>query len=177
MGLPTPIGHGLAQQGMAGSFMMKGATLVLIEIIRAKEIMEAIEKYRINRIILLRRPCLRIFSSTPTSISMTSPPLRWSDPPGSALRPRHSTRPKELFDRLGNGSGGQRLRFHRRTVRAPQVRRTRGSRGLPVIHWDAHGRGDHWKVIKRGREEGAAGEYRRRPCCQGAPCLYGILPL
>src|SRR5208282_3387581 len=46
LGLPTPIGHGLGQQGAGGSAIMMGATVVMIEVIRAREIMEAIQKHK-----------------------------------------------------------------------------------------------------------------------------------
>ena len=152
VGLPTPIGHGLAQQGMAGSFMMKGATLVLIEIIRAKEIMEAIEKFRINRIILvpallediLKHPDLDKYDLTSLKMVGSS---------SSALRPETLDKAKELFDRLGTalegsayGSTEGPCARHKFGVPvAPEV--FRSSIGTPMAE------GDHWKVINEREEE------------------------
>jgi len=152
VGLPTPIGHGLAQQGMAGSFMMKGATLVLIETIRAKEIMEAIEKYRINRIILvpallediLKHPELDRYDLTSLKMVGSS---------SSALRPETLDKAKELFDRLGTVLEGSAYG----STEGPCARHKVGVPVAPEIFRSSIGtpmnEGDHWKVIDEREQE------------------------
>jgi len=152
VGLPTPIGHGLAQQGMAGSFMMKGATLVLIEIIRAKEILEAIEKYGINRIILVPA-LLEDILKYPDLDKYDLTSLKMVGSSSAALRPETLDKAKELFDRLGTvlegsayGSTEGPCARHKVGVKvAPEI--FRASIGTPMA------KGDHWKVIDENEEE------------------------
>ena len=103
-GLATPIGHGLAQQGPVGS-LMKGATLVLISIPRARDIMEAIQKYKIKRMALV-----------PTLLEdiLTHPDIERYDlsslenlvSTGASLRPETAKKAKEFFTGIGDGFKG-----------------------------------------------------------------------
>ncbi len=151
-GLPTPIGHGLAQQGMGGSFVMQGATLIMIEVIRAKEIMEAIQRYRINRIILVPA-LLEDMLNHPDLDKYDLTSLRVVGSSSSALRPETLDKAKGLFDRLGTilegsvyGSTEGPCARHKPGVPvSPEIFRT--SIGTPIAE------GDHWKVINEREEE------------------------
>ena len=152
LGLPTPIGHGLAQQGAAGSAIMVGATLVLIEVIRAKEIMEAIQKYRISRIILvptllediLNHPDLHRYDLSSLKVVGSS---------SSALRPETLDKAKALFDRSGTvlegsvygSTEGPCARHGPGVPVSAEIFRT--SIGRPIC------KGDRWKVINEQEEE------------------------
>ena len=152
MGLPTPIGHGLAQQVVCGGAIMKGATVVLIEVIRAKEIMEAIQKYRISRTVLvptllediLNHPELDKYDLTSLKIVGSS---------SSAVRPETLDKAREFFEKLGcvfEGSGygsteGPSARHEPGVPISPAI--LRASIGTPIC------KGDRWKVIGEREEE------------------------
>ncbi len=151
LGLPTPIGHGMAQQGPGGGAIMKGATLVLIEVIRAKEIMEAIQKYKINRIIFVPT-LLEDILNHPDLDRYDLSSLKIVGSTSSALRPETLDKAKELFDRLGTmlegsvygSTEGPCARHDPEVPVSPETFRT--SIGKPISQ------GDHWKVIDE-REE------------------------
>lgn len=152
LGLPTPIGHGLAQQGAAGSAIMAGATVVLIEVIRAKEIMEAIQKYRMSRIILVPT-LLEDMLNHPDLHRYDLSSLRVVGSSSSALRPETLDKAKALFDRLGTvlegsvygSTEGPCARHEPGVPVSPEIFRT--SIGKPIC------KGDHWKVINEQEEE------------------------
>ena len=49
----TPVGHSMAMQGAVNSAMYRGATLVLLDIPRPKEIMETIQREKVTRVFLV----------------------------------------------------------------------------------------------------------------------------
>lgn len=144
VGLATPIGHTMAQQGSVGGSIMKGATLALIAVPRAKDIMEAIQKNRITKLGLVPTQLEDILNH-PDLDKYNLGSLRTLVTAGAALRPELAKKAQELFSKIGaNFSGGA---FGSTegpcTMHSPdepaEVFRT--SIGKPMCE------GDHWKSI------------------------------
>ena len=148
-GLATPIGHGLAQQGPVGS-LMKGATLVLISVPRAKEIMEAIQKYKITRMALV-----------PTLLEdiLNHPEIEQHDlsslanlvSTGASLRPETAKKAKEFFTGIGDGFKGNVFG----SSEGPCA--THYPDESPEVFLKSIGRpmheGDHWKALDEWEKE------------------------
>ena len=103
VGLATPIGHSLAQQGPVAGSVMKGATLAIIAIPRAKEIMQAVQKNNIT-ILPLVPTQLEDILNDPDLDKYDLSSLRRIQTFGSPLRPETAQKVRELFGTKSSGS-------------------------------------------------------------------------
>lgn len=165
--LVTPIGHTMANQGTIGGAMMHGATVVLLPTPRAKEMLEAIEKYRITDIDLVPTQLEDLLNSPDLSHHDLSS-LKRLITVGAALRPETADRAREFMARIGGEFGGGGFG----STEGPSAGRRekdgqpipRGAVGLPGCE------GDHWKVIDEGENElppGTEGELVAK-----GPCVF-----
>ena len=148
-GLATPIGHGLAQQGPVGS-LMKGATLVLISVPRAKEIMETIQKYKITCMALvptllediLNHPEVELYDLSSLENLVST---------GASLRPETAKKAKAFFTGIGDGFKGNVFG----SSEGPCA--THYPDEPPEVFLQSIGRpmheGDHWKVLDDREKE------------------------
>ena len=145
----TPIGHTMAHQGAVGAAIFYGTTLVLISVPKAKEVLEAIHKYRITDISfvptlledILNHPDLGKYDLTCIKYSRTA---------GAALRPETADRARKLLATWGGKFGGGNFGSTEgpNTRERPDAGPTpRGSIGQPGVD------GDHWKVIDEEEQE------------------------
>jgi len=145
----TPIGHTMAHQGAVGAAIFYGTTLVLIEVPRAKEVLEAIHTHRITDISfvptlledILNHPDLDRYDLTCVKYSRTA---------GAALRPETADRARRLLATWGGVFGGGNFG----STEGPNTRERpgagptpRGSIGQPGVD------GDHWKVVDEEERE------------------------
>ena len=145
----TPIGHTMAHQGAVGAAVFYGTTLVLISVPKAKEVLEAIHKYRITDISfvptlledIINHPDLGKYDLTCIKYSRTA---------GAALRPETADRASKLLATWGGKFGGGNFGSTEgpNTRERPEAGPTpRGSIGQPGVD------GDHWKVIDEEERE------------------------
>ena len=98
--LVTPIGHSMAHQGAVGGSIFYGATLCLIELPRAKPILEAVEKHGITMLSLVPTQLEDILSLPELNqYDLTS--LRKVRTAGAALRPETARKAEAFFRGIG----------------------------------------------------------------------------
>ncbi len=165
-GLVTPIGHTMAQQGPVGKAIMYGATLVLVAIPRAKEILESIEKWHITTISMvptqlddiLKHPELERYNLASLKEVRTA---------GAALRPEIADKARRFFDKFGayfRGGGDFGSTEGPCAGGAMGASVPRGSVGRPFCE------GDHWKAIDESENDlpvGIEGELVAK-----GPCVF-----
>ena len=165
--LVTPIGHTMANQGTIGGAMMHGATVVLLPTSRAKEMLQAIEKYRITDIDLVPTQLEDLLNSPDLSRYDLSS-LKRLITVGAALRPETAERAREFMAKIGGEFGGGGFG----STEGPSAGK-RAKDGLPIPR-GAVGLpgcvGDHWKVIDENENElppGTEGELVAK-----GPCVF-----
>jgi 2,3-dihydroxybenzoate-AMP ligase len=148
--LATPIGHSMAHQGPVGGSIFYGATLCLIEVPRAKFILEGVEKHGITRLSLVPTQ-LEDILSLPELDQYDLTSLRNVRTAGAALRPETARKAEMFFrgigaDFVGGGFGsseGPCATHH--AGESPEIFRT--SIGRPMCE------GDRWKVLDDREQE------------------------
>ena len=165
--LVTPIGHTMANQGTIGGAMMHGATVVLLSTSRAKEMLQAIEKYRITDIDLVPTQLEDLLNSPDLSRYDLSS-LKRLITVGAPLRPETAERAREFMAKIGGEFGGGGFG----STEGPSAGKKakdglpipRGAVGLPGCV------GDRWKVIDENENElphGTEGELVAK-----GPCVF-----
>jgi non-ribosomal peptide synthetase component E (peptide arylation enzyme) len=142
-GLVTPIGHTLAHQGPVGAAVLYGATLALVGIPRAKEILEAVQRWRITYLTLVPTQ-LEDIVNYPELARYDISSLRDVRTAGAALRPETADKARELLSKIGTEFTGGEFGSSEGPCARPASAKApvpRGSVGVP------HCEGDHWKVI------------------------------
>lgn len=166
LGLATPIGHTMAHQGAVGASILLGATLVLITIPRAREILEAIHRWRITDIGLVPTQ-LEDILNTPDLERYDLTSLKSIRTAGAALRPETATRAREVLSKNGARFSGAAFGSSEGPCAGPPLSGAtvpRGSVGVP------HCPGDHWKVVDENEQElpkGTEGELVAK-----GPCVF-----
>ena len=166
-GLVTPIGHSMAHQGALGATFLLGGTLVLVGVPRAKEILEAVQKWRITSMGVVPTQ-LEDMISQPNFGSYDLSSLRSLRTAGAALRPEVADKARELFGKyptklFGGGEfGSSEGPFAGPRLGGPPP--PRGSVGVPKCE------GDHWKAIddeEQALPPGVEGELVAK-----GPCVF-----
>ena len=150
MGLATPIGHSMAQQGAVGGSIFTGATLALVASPQARTILEAIGRYGITTIGVVPTQ-IEDMLQCPDFDSYDLSSLRRIKTAGAALRSESAAKAEELFAGIGarfdggefGSSEGPAARHY--PDESPEVFRT--SVGRPMCP------GDRWKVIDEEERE------------------------
>jgi non-ribosomal peptide synthetase component E (peptide arylation enzyme) len=149
-GLVTPIGHTMAHQGTIGGAIMFGAAVVMVASPRAKEMLEAIQRYRITDMDLVPT-LLEDILNYPELPQYDLSSLKMLRTVGAALRPGTAERARQFLGKLSAqfGGGGFGSTEGPSAGKAPgdEYEVPRGAVGLPVCE------GDHWKVIDDSERE------------------------
>ena len=150
VGLATPIGHSMAQQGALGGAMLNAATLAIVESPRAEAILARIQRDRISNIGLVPTQLEDILSHADLA-SFDLSCLRRVRTAGAALRPETAAQAEAFFRRFGASFGGGDFGSSEGPSAThvpgepPEVFRV--SVGKPMCE------GDHWKVIDEEERE------------------------
>ncbi len=142
-GLVTPIGHSMAHQGAVGATFMLGGTLVLVGMPRAREILAAVQKWRITSMGVVPTQLEDIIEQ-PDLNTYDLSSLRSLRTAGAALRPEIADKAREFLDKHGSGFGGAEFGSSEGPcagARLGSPPAPRGSVGLPKC------KGDHWKAV------------------------------
>jgi 2,3-dihydroxybenzoate-AMP ligase len=165
-GLVTPIGHTMAHQGAVGSAIFFGGTLVIVAVPRAKEILEAIQKWRITSIGLVPTQLEDIMNFPDLShYDITS--LKRVVTAGAALKPETADKARETLAGIGAQFKGGEFGSSEGPCAGPAFAGEsvpRGSVGVPKCE------GDRWKAIdeeERTLPPGAEGELVAK-----GPCVF-----
>ncbi len=145
----TPIGHTMAHQGAVGASIFYGTTLVLIAAPKAKEVLEAIHKYRITDISFVPT-LLEDILNYPDLGNYDLTCIKYSRTAGAALRPETAERARKLLSTWGGVFGGGNFgstEGPNTRERPDAVPTPRGSIGQPGVD------GDRWKVIDEEERE------------------------
>ncbi len=165
-GLATPIGHTMAHQGAVGSAILFGATLVIVAVPRAKEILEAIVKWRITNIGLVPAQ-LEDIVNLPDFERYDITSLKRVVTAGAALKPETADKARNALDKVGAHFAGGEFGSSEGPCAGPSFTGApvpRGSVGVPKCE------GDHWKVIDDEERElptGTEGELVAK-----GPCVF-----
>lgn len=150
VGLATPIGHSMAQQGALGAAVLHAATLAVIESPRAETILARVQRDSITSLGLVPTQLEDILAH-PDLASFDLRSLRRVRTAGAALRPETAAQAEAFFRSLGAsfkggdfGSSEGPSATHS-PQEPPEVFRT--SVGRPMCE------GDHWKVIDEAERE------------------------
>jgi non-ribosomal peptide synthetase component E (peptide arylation enzyme) len=168
VGLATPIGHTMAQQGAVGSSMFYGATLAIIPGPRAKDILEAIDKWGITHVAMVPTQ-LEDLLNYPELDRYSLRSLKQFQTAGAALRHETADRAHAFAARIGADFYGGGYGSSEGPCAGGGMRRLTvppGSIGRPYCE------GDHWKVINDSEQEvpfGAEGEL----VCKGPTVFAG----
>ena len=148
--LATPIGHALALQGPVNGAILKGATLILVNVPRPKEILKAIEKERVTYATLVPAQ-LEAIVNYPDLDKYDLRSLRLIGTSAAALPPETARKAMEFFGNLGCTFKGSSLGSSEGTYASispddpPQKKLTTVGRALAP--------GDHLKVIDEEERE------------------------
>jgi len=148
--LATPIGHGLALQGPVNGSILKGAALVLINVPRPKEIMDAIEKEKVSSVRLVPTQVDAILNH-PDLAKYDLSSLKLIGTSAAALPPETARKAVEFFGSFGCNFKGGSLGSSEGTYASiepddpPEKKLTTVGRAI------AHG--DHLKVIDEEERE------------------------
>ncbi|MEW6665208.1 MAG: AMP-binding protein [Thermodesulfobacteriota bacterium] len=165
--LCTPIGHSMAHQGPVGGSIFYGATLCLVEVPRARFILEAVERHRVTMLSLVPTQLEDILSLPELNqYDLTS--LRTVRTAGAALRPETAKKAETFLraigaDFVGGGFGsseGPCATHH--AGEPPEVFRM--SIGKPMCE------GDRWKVVDEREQE--LGPNMEGELAAKGPCVF-----
>lgn len=165
-GLVTPIGHTMAHQGAVGSAIFFGGTLVIVAVPRAKEILAAIQKWRITNIGLVPAQ-LEDIMNFPDLKQYDISSLKRVVTAGAALKPETADKARETLAGIGAQFRGGEFGSSEGPCAGPAYTGEpvpRGSVGVPKCE------GDHWKAIDDEERElplGTEGELVAR-----GPCVF-----
>lgn len=98
--LATPAGHSMAIQGPIGSTLMNASTLVMIQVLRPKEIAEAIRKERVTRASLVPTQLIGLLNM-PDLDHYDLSSLKFVRVAGAALDPEIARKAGEFFRKIG----------------------------------------------------------------------------
>lgn len=153
MALVTPIGHTLAQQGSVGAAILYGASLVLVGVPRAQQILEAVQKWRITYLPLVPT-LLEDVLNFPELHQYDISSLKDVRTAGAAVRPEIADKAQKLLSKIG-------VRLNIQEFGSSEGPCARPSSKMPVP-WGSVGiptcSGDHWKVIDDNESDLPVGE-------------------